>query len=224
MISIVMPCLDEAQNIISVLEPLQAMRARGHEVILVDGGSRDQTPDLARPLVDLILETTAGRARQMNAGLARARGDIVWFLHADTLAPPDMDCRIMECLEAGGRPWGHCRVRLSGSHPSLRIIETFMNRRSCLTGIATGDQGIFAIRTTLLELGGYDEIPLMEDIALSRRLKKFCGPPLCLSRHLVTSARRWEDHGIWRTVLLMWQLRLAYFLGADPEKLAALYR
>ncbi len=224
MISIVIPCLNEAANIIPTLEALQAMRSRGQEIILVDGGSTDQTTSLAQPLVDVILHTAAGRARQMNTGLAQARGDIVWFLHADTLAQPDMDCQIIECLEDSNAQWGHWRVRLSGSQPSLRLVETLMNHRSCLTGIATGDQGLFARTGVLRGLGGYPDIPLMEDVALSRRLKKFCGPLRCLSGPLITSSRRWESRGIWRTVLLMWRLRLAYALGADPKKLAALYR
>ena len=224
MISIVIPCLDEADHIIPSLERLQGMRARGHEVILVDGGSRDQTVSLARPLVDRLLSAPRGRARQMNAGLEQARGDIIWFLHADTLAQPDMDSRLLELLRGSNRHWGYCRVRLSGKSLSLRIIESFMNRRSCLTRIATGDQGIFASRAVLLELGGYADIPLMEDIDLSRRLKKRHGSPLCLSQQLITSSRRWESRGIWRTVFLMWRLRLAYALGADPGKLAGLYR
>jgi rSAM/selenodomain-associated transferase 2 len=223
-VSIIIPCLDEADNIIRTLAPLQGMRERGHEVILVDGGSRDQTLSLACPLVDSILQAPPGRARQMNAGLEQARGEIVWFLHADTLVQPDMDGRLLDSLHASGRHWGYCRVRLSGKPRALRIIETFMNLRSRLTRIATGDQGIFASRAILLELGGHADIPLMEDIDLSRRLKKRHGPPLCLNPPLVTSSRRWETHGIWRTVFLMWRLRLAYALGADPGRLAALYR
>ncbi len=220
MISIIIPCLNEADNISATLAPLQRLRQRGHEIILVDGGSSDATPALARPLVDKLIQTTAGRARQMNAGLASARGDWVWFLHADTLAEESMALLI----ENSCHPWGRFDVRLSGKGTSLGIIATLMNWRSRLTGIATGDQGIFVRRGILRELGGYADIPLMEDIDLSQRLKKQHGPPLCLPGPLVTSSRRWETRGVWRTVFLMWRLRLAYALGADPSILAERYR
>lgn len=220
MISVIIPCLNEADNITATLEPLQALRRQGHEIILVDGGSLDGTPDLARPLVDTLVFSPPGRARQMNAGMARALGDILWFLHADTLAEAGMAALI----EDSHRPWGRFDVRLSGNGLPLRIIETLMNWRSRLTGIATGDQGIFVNARILSQLGGYADIPLMEDIELSQRLKKHQGRPLCLRQRLVTSSRRWESDGLLSTVLLMWRLRLAYFFGADPQALARQYR
>jgi len=159
---------------------------------------------------------------QMNAGAQAARGDILWFLHGDSLPPPDAAAPIRAALAKPNRHWGRFDVRLSGNRLMLRIVETLMNHRSRLTGIATGDQGLFARRHAFAQVGGYPAIPLMEDIALSRALKRL-SRPVCLRRRLLTSSRRWEQRGIWKTIFLMWRLRLAYFLGADPAKLARLY-
>ncbi len=222
-ISIIIPTLNEAESIAATLNPLQVMRARGHEVIVVDGGSTDATINLAAPLTDAVIDSAPGRATQMNAGAAKASGDVLWFLHADTLAPESADRDIGHALE-GGFAWGRFPVRLSGSHPLLRIVERMMNLRSCLTGIATGDQGIFVRRDLFEAIGGFAPIPLMEDIDLSRRLKRQAGRPACLKRRLVTSSRRWETNGMVATILLMWRLRLAYALGADPAALARRYR
>lgn len=222
-ISIVIPALNEAAQIAATLEPLQPFRMQGHEVLVVDGGSSDGTPEHARPLCDRVLSAPRGRARQMNAGAQAARGDVLWFLHADTrAAAPAMDA----LLAALGRPqtaWGRYEVRLSGAHPLLRIVESLMNLRSRWTGIATGDQGIFVCRRLFERVGGFPDIPLMEDIALSRRLKQEAAP-VCLRERLVTSSRRWEQRGVARTVLVMWRLRFAYWLGVSPERLAAQYQ
>jgi len=221
-ISVVVPALEEAGGIVAMLERLAPLRARGHEVILVDGGSRDGTVELAGPLVDGVLTSAPGRARQMNAGAAAARGDVLWFLHADTLAPPDADRSIMAAF-ASGYCWGRFDVRLSGGGVFLRVIERAMNLRSCLTGIATGDQGLFVERGLFEAVGGFPDQPLMEDVEMSRRLKRIAGRPICLRARLVTSSRRWERDGALRTLLLMWRLRLAYFLGSPPERLHARY-
>jgi rSAM/selenodomain-associated transferase 2 len=221
-LSIVMPCLDEAAGIAAVLTPLQAYRAGGHEVIVADGGSSDGTVECARPLADRVIGCGRGRARQMNAGAAAATGDLLLFLHADTCLPAEADRLIRKGLAAGGRCWGRFDVRLSGALPMLRLVEGLMNTRSRLTGIATGDQAIFVTRQAFESVGRYPEIPLMEDIALSTRLRRI-GRPLCLSARVVTSSRRWERDGVWRTILRMWRLRLAYFLGADPRELARRY-
>jgi rSAM/selenodomain-associated transferase 2 len=157
----------------------------------------------------------------MNAGAALARGQVLWFLHADTGIPGEVDRHIREALEQ--RPWGRFNVRLSGRHPLLRVVERAMNLRSCLTGIATGDQGMFMSRQDFQSLGGYPEIEIMEDITLSARLKGALGRPACVRTPLITSSRRWERHGILRTILLMWWLRLAYALGISPERLARWY-
>lgn len=222
-LSIIIPALDEEATIAATLQPLQPMRRRGHEVILVDGGSCDGTAAQATPLVDRVIHTTKGRARQMNAGAAVARGKLLWFLHADTLVPDISDQLLLNALNEPAVVWGRFDVRLSGRHPLLKLIAHLMNLRSCLTGIATGDQGIWMRRSAFLKVGGYPEQPLMEDIALSVQLKKL-GKPLCLRPALITSSRRWESRGILRTVLLMWRLRLLYALGADPAQLARLYR
>lgn len=218
-LSVIVPALNEAGRILATLEDLAPLRHEGHELILVDGGSEDATRDLASPLVDRLLQAPRGRARQMNAGAEAAQGDILWFLHADTRIPADAGRAILQ----NPKTWGRFDIRLSGSHPLLRVVERMMNLRSRLSGIATGDQGIFVAREAFRAIGGYPDIPLMEDIALSKALRKRCAPA-CLTLRLTTSSRRWETQGVMRTILLMWRLRLAYALGADPHRLAALYR
>ena len=220
--SLIVPVLNEASIAVSALQALQPLRGAGHELILVDGGSTDDTVALGAPLVDRLETSAPGRARQMNAGAAVARGAVFWFLHLDTRVFPGAVGEILDGLEASGKGWGRFDVRLTGRHPLLRLVERLMNLRSRVSGIATGDQGIFVRRELFLKLGGYPEIPLMEDIALSRDLKRF-GRPLCLKTPLTSSSRRWERQGILRTILLMWRLRLAYFLGADPVVLAKAY-
>jgi rSAM/selenodomain-associated transferase 2 len=220
-ISIIVPALNEAQSITHILGDLAAARAAGHELILVDGGSSDATPGLGRSLVDRLVVAPRGRATQMNAGAAQATGDLLWFLHADTRVPPGAADRLLAAL-AEGKTWGRFDVRLSGGAALLRVVERLMNLRSCLTGIATGDQGIFVVRRLFEALGGFPDIPLMEDIALSKALRRLARPA-CLKPPLVTSSRRWERDGILRTVLLMWRLRMAYALGADPRDLAGRY-
>lgn len=222
-ISIIIPALNEAETLGETLEALQRWRRAGHEILLVDGGSRDATRELARPLVDLLLESPPGRAGQMNLGAARASGKVLLFLHADTRLPPAGDTMIHKALAQGNR-WGRFDVRLSGRHWLLRVVERLMNWRSCLSGIATGDQGIFVERALFEANGGYPALPLMEDIALSQRLKRMGGRPACIRTPLVTSSRRWEQHGIVRTIVLMWRLRLMWFLGVPAERLSALYR
>lgn len=158
----------------------------------------------------------------MNAGARQARGDVLMFLHADTVVSAEALAALLTEFPASGRSWGWFDVRLSGRHPMLRVVERLMNVRSRLTGITTGDHAIFVRRATFEEVGGYPDIPLMEDIALSRRLKR-ASRPLCLAQPVITSSRRWEEKGILRTILLMWRLRLAYALGADPHRLARSY-
>lgn len=222
-ISVIVPALNEAATIAATLAPLQAARAAGHEIIVVDGGSTDATVDRARALADRVIVSPPGRATQMNAGARIATGDILWFLHADTLAPADAIDTLCAALADGRRSWGRFDVRLSGNRWPFRVIERAMNLRSCLTRIATGDQGIFVTRQAFAAVVGYADIPLMEDVELSKRLRKHT-PPACLKTRLVTSSRRWEQNGIIRTVLLMWRLRLAYFVGAAPDALAERYR
>lgn len=221
-LSIIVPTRNEAAQIAATLEPLQPLRAQGHEILLVDGGSSDGTPEYVRPLCDRIVNAPRGRARQMNAGAQVARGDVLWFLHADTRASAEAIDALLAALAQPQCAWGRFDVRLSGTLPLLRVVEHMMNLRSRWTGIATGDQGLFVRRDLFARMGGFQDIPLMEDIELSRRLKHEA-PPVCLRECLVTSSRRWEQNGIVRTILLMWRLRFAYWLGVSPERLAALY-
>lgn len=223
LISVIIPTLDEAEGISDLLTGLAPMRAAGGELILVDGGSRDGTPDLARPQVDRLLVGARGRAAQMNLGARHARGAILVFLHADTQAPSAALLDLPKRLAESGRDWGRFDVRIAGRHPVLPVIAWSMNLRSRLTGIATGDQTLFVTRERFERVGGYPPIALMEDIALSRRLKR-SGRPLCLRERVLTSGRRWERRGVARTILLMWWLRLAYALGVPPERLARWYR
>jgi rSAM/selenodomain-associated transferase 2 len=222
-ISFIIPVLNEEKILHQSLSALQPLRSEGHEIIVVDGGSEDSSRTLSESLSDRVILGPQGRSRQMNAGSRVARGEVLLFLHADTLLPRDAGLLIISRMEQEKKDWGRFDVRLSGRHPLFRVIECLMNWRSRLSGIATGDQGIFVKGEVFQSVGGYPEIDLMEDIALSRILKRH-GPPVCLSEKIVASSRRWERNGILQTVLLMWRLRLAYFLGTDPQALARLYR
>ena len=220
-LAIVIPTLDEAAAIVPTLEALQPARSLGAEAIVVDGGSRDETRSLAAPLADRVIEGPRGRAAQMNAGARAASGDALLFLHADTLLPPGAHAAIASALE-GGRDWGRFDVSIAGADPMLAVVALFMNARSRMSGIATGDQGLFATRAAFDAVGGYPDIPLMEDVAISKSLARRSAPA-CLRERVVTSGRRWERHGTLRTIALMWRLRLAYALGADPRGLARRY-
>jgi rSAM/selenodomain-associated transferase 2 len=221
-LSIIVPVLDEAEQIRRRLAALMPLRERGHEVIVVDGGSSDGTGGLARELADEMLSAPCGRAAQMNAGALRATGEVLLFLHADTHLPDRADELVLRGLAQSRRAWGRFDVAIDGSHPMFTVIAWCMNLRSRLTGIATGDQAIFVRREAFLRSGGFPDIPLMEDIAHSRAMKTISAP-LCLRERAITSARRWEKHGILPTILKMWVLRLAFFLGADPARLANAY-
>lgn len=215
-----MPVLNESTGILAALGALAPLRERGAEVIVVDGGSRDGTLDRAAPLADQVIVSPRGRARQMNAGAAEARGRTLLFLHADTRLPPHAPTLVEQAL--AGRSWGRFDVAIAGHSTWLAVIAAMMNLRSRLTGIATGDQAIFVTRAAFDAAGGFPDQPLMEDIELSKRLKRI-GPPAYLRSRVVTSGRRWETHGVWRTVLLMWRLRFDYWRGVPPAKLAARY-
>jgi rSAM/selenodomain-associated transferase 2 len=220
-LSIVIPVLDEATEIETALSALAPYRQRGVEVIVADGGSSDSTAERARGLADRVIAAPRGRSLQMNAGAAAAQGDVLLFLHADTRLPENTDGLVLDGLARSGRAWGRFDVRFDGGG-LLRVVAAMMNLRSRLTGIATGDQALFVTRAAFERVGGFPAIALMEDVALSLRLKHI-GRPLALRARVTTSGRRWRRHGTLRTVLLMWRLRLAYFLGADPAKLARDY-
>jgi rSAM/selenodomain-associated transferase 2 len=221
LLSIVVPVLDEAAGIAAALAPLQRLRQAGVEVLVVDGGSRDATLEVATPLADLVLVAPRGRGSQMNAGAARARGATLLFLHADTRLPAGAVDAVAAAIAAGAC-WGRFDVAIEGRLAGLGMVATMMNLRSRLTGIATGDQAIFVTRAAFEQVGGFPDLPLMEDIALSTRLKRIARPA-CLRQRVVTSGRRWEKHGLWRTILAMWRLRLRFFFGADPQALAREY-
>ncbi len=220
-ISVVIPCLNEAAICVPRLTALQPLRRDGHELILVDGGSEDDTKFLAQSLVDRMLCGEPGRASQMNLGAESATGDVLWFLHLDTALPDEASRQVLQ-QAFDGPGWGRFDVRLSGGRSAFRVIERMMNLRSRLTGMVTGDQGMFVRRELFERVGGFPQIALMEDLAISKRLKRLARPA-CLRSRVVTSSRRWERNGLWRTVALMWFLRSAYRLGADPDWLARQY-
>jgi rSAM/selenodomain-associated transferase 2 len=219
-LTIVLPVLNEAAIIVGALRALAPLRARGAEIIVADGGSHDGTPQLARPFADRVITAPQGRGAPLNAGAALGTGDALLFLHADTILPDDADRLIAAALTY--RAWGRFDLRIAGRHPFLAVIARMINWRSRLTGIATGDQAIFITREAFIAVGGFPDLPLMEDIAISQRLKRLCRP-FCVAAPAVTSGRRWEQNGIARTILLMWRLRLAYYLGVEPARLAQRY-
>ena len=223
-VSIIVPALNEARGIVGTLAPLAPLRAAGHEVIVVDGGSTDATLSLAAPFADRAFEAAPGRAAQMNAGAATASGDVFLFLHADTRLPTSGVDAMLREIQRSGRRWGRFDVTIAGRHPALKFVAAAMNLRSRLTGIATGDQAIFVERALFDAVGGFPAQPLMEDIEISKRLKRAGERPLCISKRVTTSGRRWERQGTLSTIVAMWRWRFAYWRNADPARLAEQYR
>lgn len=221
-VSLIIPVLNEERQVYRLLTSSQRIKGQSTELIIVDGGSQDNTVSLAEEFADQVINSPRGRAAQMNAGADVATGDILVFLHVDTQLPDDFLSVLADDFLESGKQWGRFDVRLSGSHVMFRIIEFFMNCRSRVTGIATGDQAIFVKRTAFVEIGGYASLALMEDINLSMRLKKV-SRPYCNRSRVVSSSRKWETNGILATVLLMWRIRLAYFFGTSPDHLARIY-
>jgi rSAM/selenodomain-associated transferase 2 len=219
-VSVVIPTLNEAANI---AQTLSLVRQAGEcELVVVDGGSNDNTCEIAQRHADLALLAPRGRATQMNAGARAATGEVLLFLHADTVLPSKFSELLRHALEDPTVIGGRFDVRLDASGWQFRMIETLMNMRSRLSRISTGDQAIFVRREMFLALGGFPELELMEDIEFSRRLKR-AGKIACLRGQVLTSARRWRQDGVLRTILLMWMLRCAYFLGVPPQQLKAFY-
>jgi rSAM/selenodomain-associated transferase 2 len=214
-VSLIIPVLNEQGAVATLLQDLRE-RYPDSELIVVDGGSNDQTVALAMPLCDQLLMGEAGRAAQMNLGGQLARGPYLFFLHADSR--PTISAAALEEVIRSNPQWGFSRIRLGGEAFAYRVIEWFINHRSRLTSIGTGDQMLFLQQSLFDSCGGFDAIPLMEDVALCKRLRESCAP-LILTQQVVTSTRRWERGGIARTVLRMWALRFAYYFGASPQTL-----
>jgi rSAM/selenodomain-associated transferase 2 len=221
-LSVIVPMLNEADELPRALPHLLSLRSRGCEVLLVDGGSHDGSVSLARAAGFPVLGAPCGRARQMNAGARAAHGDVLVFLHVDTQLPASAMSLIERAID-GDTHWGRFDVRLDSQALVLRLVAFLISFRSRMTGIATGDQAIFVRRSVFEEAGSFPDQALMEDIELSRRLRKLCRPA-CLHARVTTSARRWEARGVWRTILLMWRLRFAYWCGRSPDALAEDYR
>jgi rSAM/selenodomain-associated transferase 2 len=221
--SIVIPTLNEAERIVGCLQVLRAWRKAGAELIVADGGSIDSTVVLARPWADRVLVGPRGRAKQMNHGASVATGDVLLFLHADTLLPADAPAALDAALADAQVSWGRFDVRIDGESPLLELVAALMNLRSRLGGIATGDQAIFVRREVFQRVGGFPDQPLMEDIELCKRLRKL-SKPACLRQRVTTSGRRWEQRGVLRTIVLMWMLRALYWIGLPADRLARMYR
>jgi len=221
-VSIIIPTFNEGQSIKATLKTLQLFRLYGGEVIVADGGSTDNTREECSLLVDHWVDADKGRAKQMNAGAEVASRKVLLFLHADTVLPNNF-IHLLRVYVESYAAWGRFDVRLSGDRKMYRVIEFMMNWRSRLTGIATGDQAIFVTEKTFHKVGGFPEQPLMEDIELSIKLKKLA-KPFCIGEPLTTDSRRWEQHGVWKTIFLMWSLRLRYFFGESSESIALKYK
>lgn len=223
-LAVVMPVLDESSVIATSLRALQPLRARGVQLTVVDGGSHDDTCAIARSLADHVITAARGRARQMNAGAAHvgSAADVLLFLHADTRLPDGAD-RLIAAAIADGARWGRFDVRIGGTSFGLGVVARLMNTRSRWSGICTGDQAIFVERGLFEQLGGYGDLPLMEDIEFSRRARRTAWP-VALRSAAITSGRRWDQRGVWRTILQMWSLRWRYYRGVDPAVLARDYR
>jgi len=222
-LSIIVPILNEADQLQELFAHLLPYQRADCEVLFVDGGSTDGSAKLSEVVGFTALRTARGRANQMNVGAAQASGDVLLFLHADTRLPQGAAHHIEQALANKKQCWGRFDVCITGRPFMLRVVGCLMNWRSRLTGIATGDQAIFVQRAVFDSLRGFPDQPLMEDVELSKRLLAF-SRPACIAHCVTTSGRRWEMHGVWRTILLMWRLRWAYWRGTNASELVRLYR
>ena len=222
-LSVIVPILNEAQQMPHLLADLQPLQRQGWEVIVVDGGSADGSYAIAQASGFTVLQSAQGRARQMNAGAGVANGDVLLFLHADTRLPQGAAALIEQALRSRTRCWGRFDVCISGQAWMLRVVSRCMNWRSRLTGIATGDQAIFVTRCAFEAVQGFPDQPIMEDIEISKRLGRL-SRPACIGHCVTTSGRRWETRGVWRMILLMWRLRWQYWRGVPAHQLARLYQ
>lgn len=229
MISVIIPAYYEAETLLDCLSDLFEKQPVG-ECWVIDASETAEFEAIEAQLQQTIGQLyltyipaeKKGRACQMNQGANLSSGAILLFLHADTRLPENAFSEIQSVIDSGAH-WGRFDVRFDQISPAYRIIAGMMNWRSRKTGIATGDQALFMTRGAFDLVGGYDDIPLMEDIAICKKLKTI-GPPVCLESQLVTSARRWENKGIFKTIVLMWWLRFAYWIGVSPQRLSRWYR
>ena len=220
-LSIIIPVLNEASILPDRLEALQFVRSRAVELIVVDGGSTDGSLEISRGLSDHTLKSPAGRARQMNEGAQHASSEWLLFLHADTRLDGEAFEALLEAL-IGEPGWGWFDVRIEGEHPLLSLTAAMMNARAGLTKVATGDQGLFVKKALFDAVGGFPDMPLMEDVALSKALRGVAKSTV-IRTPLATDGRRWDQGGWFRTVLKMWGLRFAYWAGVGPDRLANYY-
>lgn len=224
MLSIIIPVLNEEKTIGSVIENVKSsISGDNYEIIVVDGGSNDNTVSIAKSSCDQLITSSAGRGVQLNYGARASQGDTLLFVHADTILPVEFDKMITNAISTSGKSWGRFDIKLSGKKYIFRIVESLVNLRSRITSISTGDQCLFMTRALFENVNGYKDIPLMEDIDISKRLKKI-SIPVCLPHKVITSSRRWEEKGIIRTILLMWWLRFMFFAGVSPDNLKRLYQ
>jgi rSAM/selenodomain-associated transferase 2 len=221
-ISVILPVRNEASLIREQLQRLQYLRSRGHQLIVIDGGSIDGTAERAQDLVDTCERSAAGRSRQMNEGARHATGELLLFLHADTQLPEEADERLLQALASQSGRWGWFDVKLSNPRMIFRLVARMMNWRSRLTSVSTGDQALFVERSLFEDIGGFPQLELMEDIAISKLLRRI-GRPVRPKGFVITSSRRWEEHGLLTTIWLMWKLRFLYFIGVQPQRLREMY-
>lgn len=221
-LSIIIPVLNEAQFLSRQKNLLKSLLREGHEIIIVDGGSKDKSVQIARSVMCETFVTKASRGYQLQFGATKSKNDTLLFMHADTILPKYAPSLISDALTKSDKDWGRFSVSFNNSSWIFSVIAWFMNKRSCLTGIATGDHAIFINRDIYISTGGFEDIPIMEDISISKRLKKF-SMPICLPDKVITSSRKWEAQGIIRTILKMWILRMLYFCGISARKLEKLY-
>ena len=221
-ISVIVPVFNEYEQLPVLISSLTQLCTSVHELIIVDGGSTDGTQAKLTEAGFKPLVSAYGRAKQMNFGAMAATGDLLWFIHADTQFVASID-NYVNVLGNAKKSWGRFNIILSGENNIYRWVEWFINMRSALTGIATGDQGIFIQRKLFYSIGQYDDIPIMEDVNFCKKLKKVLPPEIVTRPLLMTSSRRWEECGVFSTIILMWKMRLLYFLGVSAEKLVRMY-
>lgn len=219
-LSIIIPVRNEASHLPSLLNALQKRKSENTEVIVVDGCSEDDTLNVICQRKNRILHSEPGRAQQMNTGARHAKGEYLWFLHADSKVDFDFESIIESGLK--NKKWGWFNVRLSNTKIIFRVIESMMNYRSKITSVATGDQGIFIHKNIFIEQGLFPSIALMEDVKFSKKIRS-SESPFISDTPLETSARRWEENGPIRTIFKMWTLRLLFFIGASPNWLNKQY-